>query len=119
MNPNSEDDPGQSQQLITLKPVSNEPISPVSTPIHDHNGNKPLVSINRRPILIAFSDSEACSPSPASYFKCTRCHETFDTLLAGQEHANNGLCPPDGVIHVSLIKDKFFSHLYHLAVGEL
>lgn len=87
------------QQMINLKSVNNEPMSPV-TLVHDNDIHKSVVPIHRRPMLIAFNGSETCSPNRTTYFKCTQCHETFDTLLAGQEHANNGLCTPDTGVQV-------------------
>ena len=99
-DPNSDDDP--QQHMITLKPVSNEPVSPLPALVHDLDGGKPVATIHRRPMLIAYTDSDACSPTRPTHFKCTQCHETFDSLLLGQEHANNGMCSSDTTIHVRL-----------------
>jgi hypothetical protein len=83
------------QQVITLKPVNNEPLSPVQTLLSDEQTNKTVVPIHRQPILIAFKHSDHCSTTGPTHFKCTQCHETFDSLLLGQEHVNNGLCISD------------------------
>jgi len=85
----------QQQQVITLKPVNNEPLSPVQTLLSDEQTNKTVVPIHRQPILIAFKHHDLCSTTSPTHFKCTQCHETFDSLLLGQEHVNNGLCISD------------------------
>jgi hypothetical protein len=95
----------QQQQMITLKPVSNEPLSPTPGLMHDGDSNKNVVAIHRRPMLVAFTDSEASSPTGPTQFKCTLCHETFDSLLLGQEHANNGMCTSDATVNVRIKKD--------------
>jgi hypothetical protein len=51
-------------------------------------------------MLVAFTDPRACSPTGPTHFKCTQCHETFDSLLLGQEHANNGMCQSDATVNV-------------------
>ena len=86
--------------MITLKPVSNEPLSPTSNLMHDADSNKNVVAIHRRPMLVAFTDPEASSPPGPTQFKCTQCHETFDSLLLGQDHANNGMCISDATVNV-------------------
>lgn len=92
----------QQQQMITLKPVSNEPLSPPNPALlHDGDMNKTVATIHRRPMLVAFTDPQACSPTGPTHFKCTQCHETFDSLLLGQEHANNGMCTSDVTVNVS------------------
>ncbi|CAF0775187.1 unnamed protein product [Rotaria sordida] len=88
------------QQMISLKPIINEPLSPVPAHIHDGESGKTVATIHRRPMLVAFTDPEACSPTRPTHFKCTQCHETFDSLLLGQEHANNGMCISDTTINV-------------------
>jgi hypothetical protein len=88
------------QQMITLKPVNSEPLSPTPTLVHDGESSKQVATIHRRPMLVAFTDSEAGSPTGPTLFKCTQCHETFDSLLLGQEHANNGMCTPDTTVNV-------------------
>jgi hypothetical protein len=90
------------QQMLNLKPVGNEPLSPTPALIHDGDSDKIVATIHRRPMLIAFTDPEACSPTRPTHFKCTQCHETFDSLLLGQEHANNGMCIPDTTVNVCL-----------------
>jgi hypothetical protein len=90
----------QQQQMVNLKPVSNEPLSPALALIHDGESNRTVATIHRRPMLVAFTDPDACSPTGPTYFKCTQCHETFDSLLLGQEHANNGMCTSDATINV-------------------
>ena len=90
----------QQQQMITLKPVSNEPLSPTPALMHDGDSGKTVATIHRRPMLIAFTDPDACSPTGPTHFKCTQCNETFDSLLLGQEHANNGMCNSDATINV-------------------
>ena len=91
----------EQQQMITLKPVSQEPVSPLPALVHDLDGGKPVATIHRRPMLIAYNESDACSPGRPSHFRCTQCHETFDSILLGQEHANSGLCTSDATVHVS------------------
>lgn len=100
---NHDDDRHEQQQhMITLKPVSNEPLSPPNPAlIHDGDMSKTVAAIHRRPMLVAFTDPRACSPTGPTHFKCTQCHETFDSLLLGQEHANNGMCTSDITAHVS------------------
>ncbi|CAF2739733.1 unnamed protein product [Rotaria sp. Silwood2] len=88
------------QQTLTLKPVINEPLSPVPALIHDGDSGKTVATIHRRPMLVAFTDPDACSPTGPTHFKCTQCHETFDSLLLGQEHANNGMCTSDTTVNV-------------------
>jgi hypothetical protein len=92
------------QQMITLKPVSNEPLSPTPGHIHDGESDKTVATIHRRPMLVAFTDPEASSPIGPTQFKCTQCHETFDSLLLGQEHANNGMCISDATVNVCHVK---------------
>ena len=99
-NPTNHSD--EHHQLINLKPIINEPLSPVTTLGHEGEGGKTVATIHRRPMLIAFTDAEACSPTGPTHFKCTQCHETFDSLLLGQEHANSGMCTSDGAVHVRL-----------------
>ncbi|CAF3911232.1 unnamed protein product [Adineta steineri] len=96
---NHDDDRQEQQQMITLKPVSNEPLSPTPALIHDGEMCKTVATIHRRPMLVAFTDPRACSPTGPTHFKCTQCHETFDSLLLGQEHANNGMCTSDITIN--------------------
>jgi hypothetical protein len=88
------------QHMITLKPISNEPLSPTPALTHDGESGKTVATIHRRPMLIAFTDPDACSPSGPTHFRCTQCHETFDSLLLGQEHANNGMCSSDATVNV-------------------
>lgn len=90
----------QQQQMITLKPVSNEPLSPTPALMHDGDISKTVATIHRRPMLVAFTDPRACSPTGPTHFKCTQCHETFDSLLLGQEHANNGMCTSETTVNV-------------------
>jgi transposase-like protein len=99
----------QQQQMITLKPVSNEPLSPTPGLMHDGDSNKTVVAIHRRPMLVAFTDPEASSPTGPTQFKCTQCHETFDSLLLGQEHANNGMCSSDATVNVFENSDSHLS----------
>jgi hypothetical protein len=98
----------QQQQMITLKPVSNEPLSPTPALMHDGDMSKTVAAIHRRPMLVAFTDPRACSPTGPTHFKCTQCHETFDSLLLGQEHANNGMCAADATVNVCLNDRIFF-----------
>ena len=63
--------------------------------------DKKMAAIHRRPMLVAFTDPRACSPTGPTHFKCTRCRETFDSLLLGQEHANNSICTSDAIVNVS------------------
>lgn len=103
----------QQQQMITLKPISNEPLSPPNPLLlHDGDMNKTVATIHRRPMLVAFTDPRACSPTGPTHFKCTQCHETFDSLLLGQEHANNGMCTSEITAHVSS------SHFHRLTYEE-
>jgi hypothetical protein len=97
---NHDDDRHDQQHMITLKPVSNEPLSPTPALIHDGDMSKTVATIHRRPMLVAFTDPRACSPTGPTHFKCTQCHETFDSLLLGQEHANNGMCISDATVNV-------------------
>jgi hypothetical protein len=97
---NHDDDRHEQQQMITLKPVSTEPLSPSPALIHDGEMCKTVATIHRRPMLIAFTDPRASSPTGPTHFKCTQCHETFDSLLLGQEHANNGTCTSDAAVNV-------------------
>ncbi len=90
----------QQQHMITLKSVCNEPLSPTPGLVHDGESGKTVGTIHRRPMLVAFTDPEACSPTGPTQFKCTQCHETFDSLLLGQEHANSGMCTSDATINV-------------------
>lgn len=90
----------QSEQMITLKPINHEPLSPVQALLGDEQTNKTVVPIHRQPILIAFTRSDLCSNTGPTHFKCTQCHETFDTLMMGQEHVNNGLCISDSSSNV-------------------
>lgn len=87
-------------QMITLKPVIHEPLSPNTILAQDEQLSKTVATIHRRPMLVAFTDSEACSPTGPTQFKCTQCHEIFDSLLLGQEHANNGMCISHGTANV-------------------
>ncbi|CAF0965250.1 unnamed protein product [Adineta ricciae] len=96
------------QQMTNLKPVSNEPLSPALALIQENETSKPVATIRRHPMLIAFTDSQASSPTGPTHFKCTQCHETFDSLLSGQEHANNGLCTSDATVNVL---ENYDSHL--------
>lgn len=104
-----------SQQMITLKPVCNEPMSPSPGLLHDTDLNKTVTTIHRPPMLIACTDPRASSPTGPTHFRCTQCQETFDSLLLGQEHANNGMCISDATINVNKIhrfrflKYKFWS----------
>ncbi|CAF0836823.1 unnamed protein product [Adineta ricciae] len=98
-NNNHDDDRQEQQQMITLKPVSNEPLSPTPALLHDGDMGKTVATIHRRPMLLAFTDSRACSPTGPTHFKCTQCHETFNSLLLGQEHANNGMCISDATVN--------------------
>lgn len=88
--------------MITLKPVIHEPLSPSTILAQDEQLSKTVAAIHRRPMLVAFTDSEACSPTGPTQFKCTQCHEIFDSLLFGQEHANNGMCIPHETGNVRL-----------------
>jgi len=97
---NHDDDRHEQQQMITLKPVSTEPLSPSPALIHDGEMCKTVATIHRRPMLVAFTDPRASSPTGPTHFKCTQCHETFDSLLLGQEHANNGTCTSDPTVNV-------------------
>ncbi len=97
---NHDDDRHDQQQMITLKPVNNEPLSPTPGLMHDNDISKTVATIHRRPMLVAFTDPRACSPTGPTHFKCTQCHETFDSLLLGQEHANNGMCTSDAAVNV-------------------
>jgi hypothetical protein len=99
-DPQQQQQQQQQQQMITLKSVCNEPLSPVPALVHNVDGTKTVATIHRRPMLIAYTDSEACSPTRPTHFRCTQCHETFDSLLLGQEHANRGMCTPDAAVHV-------------------
>ncbi|CAF3332504.1 unnamed protein product [Rotaria sp. Silwood1] len=99
----------QQQQTVTLKSVINEPLSPVPALMHDGESGKTVATIHRRPMLVAFTDPEACSPTGPTHFKCTHCHETFDSLLLGQEHANNGMCTSDNTINVLENSDSHVS----------
>jgi hypothetical protein len=99
---NSTNNHDDERQMITLKPVSNEPLSPNPALMHDGDMGKTVATIHRRPMLVAFTDPRACSPTGPTHFKCTQCHETFDSLLLGQEHANNGTCTSDSTINVCL-----------------
>lgn len=90
----------QASEMITLKPVINEPLSPSTILAHDEELSKTVATIHRRPMLVAFTDSDACSPTGPTQFKCTQCHEIFDSLLLGQEHANNGMCISHGTGNV-------------------
>lgn len=104
---NPDDDHHHHQQLINLKPIINEPLSPVNVLGHDGDVGKTVATIHRRPMLVAFTDAEACSPTGPTHFKCTQCHETFDNLLLGQEHANSGLCTSETSVHVRRSKSTF------------
>lgn len=90
----------QQQQMIAVKSLCNEPLSPNLTFIHEHDTNKTVTTIHRRPMLVAYTDPEACSPTQPTQFKCTQCNETFDSLLLGQEHANSGMCSSDSTVNV-------------------
>lgn len=108
---NHDDDRHEQPQMITLKPVNNEPLSPSPALIHDGDIGKTVAIIHRRPMLVAFTDPRACSPTGPTHFKCTRCNETFDSLILGQEHANNGMCTPDATVNVrnaimTFVKEK-------------
>ena len=105
-NASTDDDQHQHQQhqrMITLKPVGHEPVSPLPALVHDIDNGKPVATIHRRPLLIAFNDSDACSTSRPNHFECTQCHETSDSILLGQENANRGMCTTDAPVHVSPI----------------
>jgi len=95
------------QQMINLKPVINEPLSPIPALVHDGESGKTVETIHRRPMLVAITDPDARSPAGPTRFKCTQCHETFDTLLLGQEHANNGMCISDTIVNVCQKFDFF------------
>lgn len=101
-NHNHEDNRQQQQQHHTLnfKQISNEPLSPVPALMHTGESGKAVATIHRRPMLAAFTDPDACSPTGPTHFKCTECHETFDSLILGQEHANSGLCISDNTVNV-------------------
>ncbi|CAF1059117.1 unnamed protein product [Rotaria sordida] len=103
---NHDDDRHEQAQMITLKPVNNEPLSPSPALIHDGEIGKTVAIIHRRPMLVAFTDPRACSPTGPTHFKCTQCHETFDSLLLGQEHANNGMCTPDATVNAPESSDS-------------
>lgn len=105
-NNHDDDNRHDQQQMITLKPVSNEPLSPTPTLIQDGDINKTVAIIHRRPMLVAFTDPRACSPTGPTHFKCTQCHEIFDSLLLGQEHANNGMCTLDATVNVREFNKK-------------
>ena len=90
----------QQRQLITLKPVGHEPLSPVPALLHDEQLNKDLGSIHRQPMLIPFIHPDVRSPTGPTHFKCAQCHETFDSLLLGQEHVNNGMCILEVTVNV-------------------
>ena len=92
--------------MITLKPVSNEPLSPNPALLHDGDLNKTVATIHRRPMLVAFTDPGVSSPTGPTHFKCTQCHETFDSLLLGQEHANNGMCISEATMNVEFSFEK-------------
>jgi len=77
---NHDDDRHDHQQMITLKPVSNEPLSPTPGLMHDGDISKTVAIIHRRPMLVAFTDPRASSPTGPTHFKCTQCHETFDSI---------------------------------------
>ncbi len=96
------------QHMITLKSVINEPLSPTPALVHDGELGKTVETIHRRPMLVAFTDPDAPSPTGPTRFKCTQCHETFDTLLLGQEHANNGMCISDTIVNVCRKFDFFY-----------
>ncbi|CAF1135037.1 unnamed protein product [Adineta steineri] len=96
-------------EMLSLKPISNEPLSPALTLIHDGESSKTVATIHRRPMLIACTDPDACSPTGPTHFKCTQCHETFDSLLLGQEHANNGMCTSDATVNVLENSDSHLS----------
>ena len=108
---NHDDDRHEQQQMITLKPVNNEPLSPSPALIHDGEVDKTVASIHRRPMLVAFTDPRARSPTGPTHFKCTRCHGTFNSLLLGQEHANSGACASDTTTNVSHPTGDFFEWL--------
>jgi hypothetical protein len=95
--------------MITLKPVGNEPLSPTPALMHDGDMSKTVATIHRRPMLVAFTDPRACSPPGPTHFKCTQCHETFDSLLLGQEHANNGMCISDTTVNVCYFVFRIFN----------
>lgn len=97
------------QSMITLKSVCNEPLSPNLSLIHDNETNKTVTTIHRRPMLVAYTDPEANSPTRPTQFSCTQCHETFDSLLLGQEHANNGMCSAETTINVLENSDSHLS----------
>ena len=101
-------------QMITLKPVINEPLSPSTILAQDEQLSKTVATIHRRPMLVAFTDSEACSPTGPTQFKCTQCHEIFDSLLLGQDHANNGMCISHGTANVRLIFFFLTDHLINI-----
>ncbi|UJR26511.1 hypothetical protein I4U23_007837 [Adineta vaga] len=90
----------QQQQMVNLKSVDDEPLSPALELIQENETNKTVATIHRRPMLIAFTDSDTCSSMGSTHFKCAQCHETFDSLLLGQEHANNGMCTSDATVNV-------------------
>ncbi|CAF0960128.1 unnamed protein product [Rotaria magnacalcarata] len=103
---NHDDDRFEHAQMITLKPVNNEPLSPSPALIHDGEMGKTVAIIHRRPMLVAFTDPRACSPTGPTHFKCTQCHETFDSLLLGQDHANHGMCTPDATANAPESSDS-------------
>ena len=87
------------QEMVNIKQIITEPLSPVSALMHCGESGKPVATIHRRPMLVALTDSKACSPTRSTYFKCTQCHETFDSVILGQQHANNGMCTIVNVCH--------------------
>jgi hypothetical protein len=109
---NNHDDNRHQQQMVTLKPVSTEPLSPAPALVHEGEIGKTVATIHRRPMLVAFTDPEACSPTGPTHFKCTQCHETFDSLLLGQEHANNGMCTSDSTVNVCYLLVERFEFVF-------
>lgn len=103
----------QQAQMITLKTVNNEPRSPSPDLVHDGESSKTVATIHRRPMLVAFTDPEASSPTGLTQFKCTQCYEIFDSPLLGQEHANNGMCTSNGAMNVRQRFDFFHHHHHH------
>ena len=88
------------EEMITLKPVNSEPLSPNPAHGHDIDSDRTVTIIHRRPMLIAVNDPDTSSPTGLTRFRCTQCHEAFDSILHGQEHANNGMCLSDSNVNV-------------------
>lgn len=90
----------QQRQIQTLKPVSNEPLSPGPIMHQDEEMNKPLINIHRPEMLITVIHPNAPPNSGPTHFECNQCHETFDSLLTAQEHINNAACTADSATNV-------------------